>query len=243
MSIHQLNFDGKDKVEVAIMRLQHYVPPEGYYVAFSGGKDSTVVYDLVKQSGVKHDVHYNVSPIDPPELIRFIRETYPEVNNDRHARGFWKRFLTEGPPMRQARWCCELIKEAGGIGRTKVLGTRRTESTSRRGYGVIDVCKNRNDTWRVQPIVDWTTPEIWEYIKESNLPYCSLYDEGFDRLGCVLCPFKGKRQTALEIERFPKIAANWRSAFDRYFNIRIERGTSLSWQTSEDYWQWWISRA
>ncbi|GAI66167.1 unnamed protein product, partial [marine sediment metagenome] len=69
MSIKQLNFEGRDKVEVAIMRLQEFEPPEGYYLAFSGGKDSVVIYDLAVKAGVEFDAHYCVSPIDPPPYI------------------------------------------------------------------------------------------------------------------------------------------------------------------------------
>lgn len=44
------------------------------------------------------------------------------------------------------------------------------------------------------PIIDWSTEDVWNYIKTNNLRYCSLYDEGFDRIGCVLCPMASKNQ-------------------------------------------------
>ena len=58
----------------AIDRLQTFEPPEGYYLAFSGGKDSQTIYHLAQEAGVKFDAHYNVTGIDPPELVYFIRE-------------------------------------------------------------------------------------------------------------------------------------------------------------------------
>lgn len=48
-------------------------PEDGYFVGFSGGKDSQVLLDLVKRAGVKYKAHYNVTTIDPPENVRFIR--------------------------------------------------------------------------------------------------------------------------------------------------------------------------
>ena len=66
-----------DKELVAIERIKQYEPEEGYYVAFSGGKDSIVVYDLVKRAGVKHDTHFSVTTVDPPEVLQFIRNYYP----------------------------------------------------------------------------------------------------------------------------------------------------------------------
>jgi len=68
-----------DKELVALERIKQYEPEEGYYVAFSGGKDSIVVYDLVKRAGVKYDTHFSVTTVDPPEVLQFIRNYYPEV--------------------------------------------------------------------------------------------------------------------------------------------------------------------
>lgn len=76
--IHQLDFNGIDKVEKAIKRIQLYEPEEGYYLCFSGGKDSCVIKALADMAGVKYDAHYSVSSVDPPELVRFIKDNYPE---------------------------------------------------------------------------------------------------------------------------------------------------------------------
>ena len=78
MSIKQLNFAGINRVEVAVMRLQEFEPPEGYYLAFSGGKDSIVIYDLAVRAGVKFDAHYSLTTVDPPELVHFIKAEFPD---------------------------------------------------------------------------------------------------------------------------------------------------------------------
>ena len=69
---HDIFGNTYDKVKRAIKALQSFCPQEGYYVAYSGGKDSTALLALVRMSGVKHDVHYNATTVDPPELVRFI---------------------------------------------------------------------------------------------------------------------------------------------------------------------------
>ena len=136
----QITSDGQlaDKIDMAIRRLQAFCPPEGYYVAFSGGKDSQCVYHLCKMAGVKFDAHYNVTSVDPPELIRFIRKNYPDVHFD-YPRDRDGKVVTmwnliprkQMPPTRLARYCCEWFKESSGKGRITVTGVRWAESAGR----------------------------------------------------------------------------------------------------------------
>ena len=78
MLVEQTLYGTVDKVAEAIHILREYEPDEGYYVAFSGGKDSLCVYWLTKIAGVKADYHYSFTTVDPPELIKFIR-TFDDV--------------------------------------------------------------------------------------------------------------------------------------------------------------------
>lgn len=136
-----------DKVELAIKRLKAFEPPEGYYLAFSGGKDSQCVYHLAKMAGVKFDAHYNVTSVDPPELVQFIKKNYPDVKFDypRNNKGkvitMWNLIPAERmPPTRLARYCCEMLKETSGKGRYTVTGVRQAESANRkRNQGVVTV--------------------------------------------------------------------------------------------------------
>ena len=229
-------------VETAVERLRYFEPDDGYYLAFSGGKDSVVIHDLAMKAGVRFDAHYNVSPIDPPEIHQFIKRYYQSVVWDIHAKNFWKRFMYEGPPLRTQRWCCELIKEAGGKGRLVLTGIRWAESSRRRGRMLFEPCFHEARTFYLHPIIDWSTEDVWAYIRDNGLAYCKLYDEGFTRLGCVLCPYAGNRDTARALIRFPKLVRVWQHAFERYFTVRQQRGTPLTQATWQEYWDWWISR-
>ena len=76
MGLTQLNLEGKTKVEVAIDRLRHaedLAGQAGLYLAFSGGKASQAAYDLAEQAEVRFDAHYNMTGVDAPELVQFIR--------------------------------------------------------------------------------------------------------------------------------------------------------------------------
>lgn len=136
--IHQLNIYGKDKVDTAIDTLRFFEPPDGYYLAFSGGKDSVVIKALADMAGVKYDAHYAVTSVDPPELVRFVK-TFPDVTFD-HQRDddgkpytMWNLIVKKQlPPIRTARFCCQYLKETCGEGRTTVTGVRWDESNNRK---------------------------------------------------------------------------------------------------------------
>lgn len=137
--IHQLDLYGRDKVDKAIMRLQTYEPPEGYYLCFSGGKDSCVIKALADMAGVKYDAHYSVASVDPPELVHFIKEYHPDVKfeipKDKEGKpiSMWSLIAHNTmPPTRIVRYCCQHLKENGGKGRLKVTGVRWEESVRRR---------------------------------------------------------------------------------------------------------------
>ena len=129
----QLNFEGKDKIEVAIERIKMFEPKEGYYLAFSGGKDSIVVKELMNMAGVKYDAHYNNTTVDPPELIYYIRKYHKDVKIEHPEITMWKLIPKKlMPPTRIVRYCCAVLKEGGGIGRFVVTGVRWAESSRRK---------------------------------------------------------------------------------------------------------------
>ncbi len=233
----------KPKDEIAIMRLKEFEPPEGYYVAFSGGKDSVTVLDLVRRSGVKYDAHYSLTTVDPPELVRFIK-TFPDVEIRRPKESMWQLIERKTmPPTRIVRYCCEVLKEGSGDGRVVVLGVRWQESTKRAGRRMVENCR-KSDKGRmlISPIIDWTSDQVWEYIRERNLPYCSLYDEGFKRLGCIMCPITGTKGMLKAAERWPKYYQAYLHAFGKMLiNKRLKVGEeNIKWRTAQDVMDWWI---
>jgi phosphoadenosine phosphosulfate reductase len=115
VSVYQLTLDGKDKLHKTLDRICEFEPKEGYYLAFSGGKDSQTVYHLLKMAGVKFDAHFNLTTVDPPELVRFVKQNYPDVEIIRPPRTMWQLIVSNGPPTRIFRFCCRELKETGGV--------------------------------------------------------------------------------------------------------------------------------
>jgi phosphoadenosine phosphosulfate reductase len=240
-----------DKVQMAIDRLRNLEPAEGYYLAFSGGKDSVTIYRLAEMAGVKFDAHYNITTVDPPELVRFIRNQYPTVERHRPEMSMWELLRREKtPPLRLIRYCCRILKEGGGEGRMVVTGVRWAESARRAKRQMTEQCKQGSTKVFLHPIIDWTDSDVWAFIRGYGVPYCSLYDEGFKRLGCVLCPMASN--TEAEMQRWPRIAAQYRRVFDQMYELRIVHNEErrrlgrkvheLTFTSGAEWFNWWIIR-
>ena len=234
-------FGTVDLVQRSIERLQYFEPSEGYYLAFSGGKDSVVIKELAKMAGVNHDAHYNVTTIDPPELIYFIKKHHPDVTWDRSEIPLLRSLEINGFPLRQSRWCCRDYKENGGNNRRVVTGVRSAESYNRSKRKIFGHCydggyKSKNKTF-VNPIIDWTTDDVWEFIRERELPYCSLYDEGWKRIGCLFCPMAGKMRS-VAAERYPRYVKAFIRAFEKLHTTG--RDSMKRWKSGEEMFWWWL---
>lgn len=242
--IEQLNFEGKNKIDIAIEELQMYKPKDGtkYYTAISGGKDSDVVARLCQLANVEYELHHQHTTADAPETVYYIRNQYPEIIIDYPEVSIWKLIEMQGvPPTRLMRYCCKYLKEYGGEGRTKVLGVRWSESTGRKNNRrKVEMCY-KNNTITVNPIVSWTEAEVWEFHKLFNLNHNCLYDQGCKRIGCIGCPQKGTNGMIEDFKKFPKYKENYLRAFGRMLITREKKGLKTSWKTAEDVFNWWIN--
>ena len=272
----------EDKVKKAIETLQAYEPEEGYYMAFSGGKDSVTLKALADMAGVKYEAVYRVTSVDPPELVRFIKNEHPDVtrevprDRDGNPITMWnlipKRLM---PPTRTVRYCCSSLKETCGDGRMTLTGVRWAESSNRKqnqglvtimnktfdenpnfrqskkGGAVlvndntesrkeVEMCYKRNKTL-VNPIIDWEDRDVWNFIRKNNIPYCSLYGEGFHRLGCIGCPMAHRGNRDKQFVRWPKYKKAYLNAFEKMLSERERRNKRTDkWMTATDVFNWWM---
>lgn len=234
-------FGLNDKIQETIGYLKQYEPPEGYYMCFSGGKDSVVLHDLTVKAGVKFDAHHNNTTVEPPELMRFIIKNYPHVKLERApitmAQLIVKRKI---PPLRTARYCCYYLKERFGKSRVKITGIRAEESARRAKRPLFEENRRKKNDYFLNPILHWTESEIWQYIRENNIPYCELYDRGRKRVGCVLCPFQNGKNVEMDMRDFPAIVNYYLRACRKSYEVNEKYLTY--WKSGDDMFNWWINR-
>lgn len=136
-----------EKERIAIERLKTFEPEtEPYNLCYSGGKDSDVIRILAQLAGVKHEIHHNLTSVDAPETVHYVK-SIPNViidvqhDKDGNRVSMWSLIVKKGmPPTRFTRYCCAELKEKGGKGRLKITGVRSTESVNRaKNAGMIKI--------------------------------------------------------------------------------------------------------
>ena len=116
----------------------------GYYLAFSAGKDSQALYHIAELAGVKFDAHMNLTSVDPPEVIRFVKQSYPEVDLIKPKKSIYQHAIEKQilPTMR-VRWCCAEYKENAGAGRVTLIGIRHQESSRRAKRNEVEISNRK----------------------------------------------------------------------------------------------------
>lgn len=216
------------------------------------------MYHLAEAAGVEFEAVYSATTIDPPEVVRFIRKQYPNVKFNVPKMSFWQ--LAENIrmlPNRHMRYCCSILKEQTSPGRVTLTGVRREESIKRAKRQILDINKkprqfdefersdkvdiqcfgNGKERITVNPILDWTETDVWEYLNSVvKVPHCELYDIGRHRVGCLFCPMKSRKEIVDDMQRYP-----------HQFN-RLKKTVAKIAETSKEFpgdpkafLEWWLS--
>lgn len=117
---------------------------------------------------------------------------------------------------------------------------------------IVENCYRRRKTL-VNPIIEWSDEDVWEFIHAHGIPYCELYDCGFKRLGCIGCPMAGTEGRLRDFAMWPKYEWHYRYAFGKMLERRKERHENepakpvwrakrkdIDEPTVEDVWLWWM---
>lgn len=234
----------------------NYDHENGYYLAFSGGKDSQALYHIAQLAGVRFQGHMSLTSVDPAEVIRFVKRNYSEVELIKPGKSIFQLAVEKQilPTMR-VRWCCAEYKETAGAGKVTIIGIRHKESVLRAKRNEVEIsnhkfsgnldeldeyrqelkakrakrkskqhgvnttnadeeqtlgCISGKESLLISPIIHWTEKDVWEFLDDVvQVPHCSLYDEGWHRIGCIGCPMSSAKHKRMENERYPHIKRNW----------------------------------
>ena len=260
----------------------NYDAEQGYYLAFSGGKDSQTLYHMTQLAGVKFKGHMNLTSVDPPEVIRFVKKNYPEVELIKPGKSIFQHAIEKQilPTMR-VRWCCAEYKETAGAGKVTLIGIRKAESSRRAKRNEVEInnrkfsgdldgleeyrqeqkakrmkrkskadgvnitnadeeqtlgCIHGKESLLISPIIYWTEQDVWEFLNDVvKVPHCSLYDEGWHRIGCIGCPMSSHKQKTLENERYPHVKRGWIKAIKAIRNEGVFKKEYIWWNIRKDW--------
>lgn len=260
-----MNLQSKIDYSIALLRkcekmALEYDPENGFYLAFSGGKDSQVLYHLAKMANVRFKAHMNLTSVDPPEVIRFVKQNYPGVELIKPKMSIYSMALkTHLLPTRKMRWCCAKYKEMSGAGKVTLIGIRHAESArrskrnevetgDRRFSGNFDqfsehqekmvACVGGKDKILISPVLYWTDKDVWDFLNGNNIAHCKLYDEGYTRIGCILCPMSNRKQKLKDVKRFPHVKYKWVQVIQKLIDAGY---LNRNFADAEFGFNWWIS--
>lgn len=240
-------------------------PDIGFSLAFSGGKDSQVLYHVAKEAGVKFEPFFSPTSVDPPELISFIKRNYPDVRFFKLETSIYKSAMSSRHftmPSRTMRWCCEEFKERHGAGTCTLIGIRREESARRSKRNEVEssnrkfsesfdqfsehqekmvTCVGGRDKILISPILYWTEEDVWDYLDSNGYPHCELYDEGRHRIGCILCPMSSVKEKLRDMERYPHVTKKWISVIETLLAGKMGEKEYFKGMTAEQVFKYWVS--
>jgi len=189
-------------------------------VSFSGGKDSTAALHLARKAGVEKAFFIDTG-IELPETVEFVASQGVEII--RKGGDFFQAVEKAGPPGKDLRWCCKLLKlhplkiYLSGVGPcVTIQGNRWYESWNRADLDETSQNPANPLQLNVSPIRNWRALEVFLYLWWRKAPINPLYEKGLERIGCYLCPaaleseYEGLRKMHPELtERWDGFLTRW----------------------------------
>lgn len=207
-----------------IYRLKGHV-----WLAYSGGKDSEILYHLCKKAGIEFTCYYNNTTIDHPGTIKWVKQ-HENVIIMPPKHTFFYLIQHKGFPSTFRRFCCEKLKERYVVP-SYMTGVRAYESKRRREkYTEPETCMkyaNGKTAQVYMPILQWTDKNVEEYINEESIHCHPIYYDCNGkfcvnrRLGCIGCPLPYDKGLSTFL-KYPRMVRAWCRSMAIYRNTRKE---------------------
>ena len=222
------------KVDFAIKLLRSIPTDDGpIELSYSGGKDSDVILELARMSGIPFEAIYKNTTIDPPGTITHCKEQGVTILKPKLT--FLQLVEKKGTPSRFSRFCCEVLKEYKVYNRA-IQGIRRAESTKRaHRYHEPEICRVYSAKEKVRvylPVLEWTDEDVARFIEERGIKCAPVYyDENGQfhverRLGCIGCPLaSGNGREGFK--KYPKLLKQVIEAKKRFYAADPNRGRAF----------------
>jgi len=230
--------------------LEKYKNWNGKYVLFSGGKDSLVVLDLAHKywkdnfKVIYIEITGNTHPKCNKYVHKVVNEYGVELIHLKYDRDFFDMLMELGYPSvlwSGARWCLQRFKDRPMMWFNKnntvnltASGMKQGDSNRRRIWieknvvNGITINPRKKEYGKVQllPIYNWSNEDVWNYIKENNLPLNPLYKEIGRAGNCVICPALRKCEFLAVMQKCPEFFCKWKKAHEKlrkdYFEGKLK---------------------
>jgi phosphoadenosine phosphosulfate reductase len=169
--------------------------------ACSFGVEDMVLLDVIANHARKIQVFTLDTGRLPEEthaLLETVRDKYPIVIRtyfpDAGAVEAWVE--QNGPnafykSIAQRQQCCHIrkvepLRRALAGKKSWITGLRREQSAARQTLE-LEAWDDANGLIKINPLIDWTNDEVWDYVRTHNVPYNALHDRGYPSIGCSPC--------------------------------------------------------
>jgi phosphoadenosine phosphosulfate reductase len=217
------------------------------FVSYSGGKDSLATLLLALKCLGDVPLLFNDTGIEAPATVEHVWRVADKFGLElvyaSAGDAFWRSVPVYGPPARDCRWCCKVcklipiakaVKERFQEGAYTILGQRKYESFARLKAPIIEKSKWIPNLVSVSPIRDWSALHVWLYLMRARVEFNPLYKEGFDRIGCWLCPACELAEFKRVKELYPDLWGKWEESALSWCR---ERGLPQEW-FKLGLWRW-----
>lgn len=205
------------------------------FICHSGGKDSTVLMDIIRKVDMNIPILFNNTTNESADTYKLIKKIenkkmlHPKISFINYCKQ--ENFV----PSRLKRSCCGIYKHnltLDSLEHNKkyllFMGMRNAESSNRSQYQTVHNFDYYPSDWTCGLVIrKWTELDIWLYILGNKIEFNEIYKKGYSRCGCVICPYRSNFEEQLTKHFFPSQLNRFQEIQKEYFLSR-ERWIGLN---------------